>query len=310
MIPIFDLNVALKNGHWQSREQATARSLTEFGVVRTHQKEETMHGKNVGDGLSNMPRMVYKSSTLAGELVDAGSRATVLHFAAAKQRPDVPKLEKRGWWAVGRIFWGHITHDKLINGNVPEASGFKGSMKAHQLVGLCEDPAIAQNDGPLYVRDSYCACEPCRRRDYAKCLFQQECGRMRRVTTPLVQHVRGALTMTAQLEEWASTIDGRQLLAVRHGELASFWLARAMGRPFKATEDMVHSTDEFEEGWLLVQIKWFDKHPGDDHYRLLPAEHLLIVNTTVRIGGLDWAKTTRGQYFLSEETESRILAAL
>jgi hypothetical protein len=291
-------------------QHATARSRTEFGVVRCHQKEETMHGKNVGDGLSNIPKMVYKAATLNLDMVDAGSRATLLHFAAAKRRPEVDKSKKRGWWAVGRIFWGHYQHDRFLNGVVPEAKGFVGSMKAHQLVGLCEDKLQAEKLGPLWVRDNYCACGPCRMMDFKNCLFKNECGMMRLVKTPLVQQVRGALTMTAQLEESAGTIDGRQLLAVRFGQADSFWLARAMGKAFEVDEAMVHSTDQFEAGWLVMKIKWFEKERGRDYYVLAPAEHYLVVTTTVRVGGLGWEKTERGKYYLSDESESRILSAL
>ena len=272
-----------------------------------------MHGKNVGDGLSNIPPLEYKKGTLRGDLIDPGARSTMLYLAAAKPKTNVPKKKARGWWKVNRIVYGHIAHDRMIGGNVPEAKGFEGSMKTHQLVGLCEDREAAERNGPLHVRDGYCACEPCRRLDFRGCLFKAEAGRMRKVTTPIITHVRGALTLSQALEEFASTIDGRQLLAVRNGANDSFWLARAMGKTFIADEQILHSTEEFDVGWILVRIKWFDKKAAG-HYVLLDAEHLLNVNSVVRIGGLDWAKTvncnSRAHYHLSDEAEERILSSL
>ena len=130
---------------------------------------------------------------------------------------------------------------------------------------------------------------------------------MRKVYTPLVQQVRGAQTMTAQLEEFASTLHARQLIAVRTPE-NSFWLARAMGRAYEAESDFIHSGNRIEAGWLLVNIKWFEKR--HDHYYLSDAELPLIVNTVIRLGGLGWERTDDGKYYLSESTIERIESSI
>ncbi len=67
--------------------------------------------------------------------------------------------------SVGRIFWGYNADNCFVSGNVPEAKGFVGSMKAHHLVGLCGDKQQADALGPLWVRDNLCAFESFFRQD-------------------------------------------------------------------------------------------------------------------------------------------------
>ena len=269
-------------------------------------KHETMHGKNVGDAVSNIPPTIYKAATLASKLVDAGSRLVVLFLADTHREPTVPKDKKHGWWAVDRIFWGHLEHDRFQSGVVPEAKGFKSSMRCHHFVGACEDKALAEKPGPLLVRDGHCACPPCREKNYSKCEQKRNVGPMRKVYTPLVQQVRGAQTMTGQLEEFAATLHARQLLAVRTPE-NSFWLARTMGRAYEAETDFIHSGNEIEAGWLVVDIKWYDKRGG--HYVLLGAVLPLIINTAIRVGALGWERTDNGKYYISNDTIERIEAS-
>ena len=130
---------------------------------------------------------------------------------------------------------------------------------------------------------------------------------MRKIYTPLVQNVRGAQSMTAQLEEFAATLHVRQLLAVRTPE-NSFWLARTMGRAYEAEEDSIHSGNVIEAGWLVVNIKWYEK--CDDHYVLAGEELPLIVNTAIRVGGLGWERVHNGKYYISRESIERIESSI
>ena len=99
----------------------------------------------------------------------------------------------------------------------------------------------------------------------------------------------------------------RQLLAVRTPE-KGFWLARAIGQAFEAEEDMLHSGNEIERGWLLVNVRWYDKRPG--YYVLCDAQVPLIVNTIIRIGGLCWARTEDGKYYIDADTVERIESSI
>ena len=229
---------------------------------------------------------------------------TTPNFSCAGE-PSAPKAKKHGWWAAGRIFWGHLEHDRFQSGVVPEAKSHKGSMKIHHIIGMCEDKAVAENAGPLFARDEFCACPPCRSKRFSQCEQKRNCGSMRSVTTPLVQKVRGAQTMTAQLEEFAATLHSRQLVAVRTPG-NSFWLARMMGRAYEAEKAFMHAGKNIEEGWLLVDIKWFEKR--GDHYELSDAQVPLIVNTIIRAVGLSWPEPTPGN-IVSATTPSSVSRA-
>ena len=202
---------------------------------------------------------------------------------------------------------GDEIDDRFQSGVVPEAKGFKGSMKCYHFVGSCGDKATAERSGPLDVRYSFCACPPCRAKSYSHCEQKRNCGSMRKIYTPLVQKVRGAQSMTAQLEKFAATLHARQLLAVRTPE-NSFWLARTMGRAYEAEEDFIHSGNTIEAGWLVVNIKWYEK--CDDHYVLAGEELPLIVNTAIRVGGLGWERVHNGKYYISRESIERIESSI
>jgi hypothetical protein len=46
---------------------------------------------------------------------------------------------------------------------------------------------------------------------------------------------------------------------------------------------VVHSTAQYEEGWLVVRGKWFTLEQRSPRgYRLLPAPRLVVVKTMIR----------------------------
>ena len=61
-------------------------------------------------------------------------------------------------------------------------------------------------------------------------------------------------------------------------------------------EDMVHSTDELEEGWLVVRGRWFSlvqKSPRG--YKLLEAAKPILVNTMIRLPNIIFAGGSVGK---------------
>ena len=63
-----------------------------------------------------------------------------------------------------------------------------------------------------------------------------------------------------------------------------YWLARALGPAYPAPAHMVHATDQFEEGWLVVPAQWFWlEQISERGYRLMSEERLIPVSTTVRL---------------------------
>ena len=79
--------------------EQVATSLAALGVRRQMKKHENMHGKNIGDAMSDIPSTVYKSATLSGKLVDASSHLIVLFFADTHREPSTEGQETR---LVGR----------------------------------------------------------------------------------------------------------------------------------------------------------------------------------------------------------------
>jgi hypothetical protein len=76
------------------------------GITRGHCQLETMHGKNICDGYSNVPTSSIRLAIAGHHLIDPGTRELVLYLAANKQSPSTLKGVKAGWWAATRIFWG------------------------------------------------------------------------------------------------------------------------------------------------------------------------------------------------------------
>jgi hypothetical protein len=63
-----------------------------------------------------------------------------------------------------------------------------------------------------------------------------------------------------------------------------FWLLLLDSEAFPVPVDLVHSTAQYEEGWLVVRGKWFTLEQRSPRgYRLLPAPRLVVVNTMIRL---------------------------
>jgi len=93
------------------------------------------------------------------------------------------------------------------------------------------------------------------------------------------------------------------------------------GPAFAAPSNMVHATDQFEEGWLVVPATWYClEQISERGYRLMTEERLIPVSTTVRLKGIKFSNTQGGPQerelrgrsnllFLSEDMHNAILAA-
>ena len=86
---------------------------------------------------------------------------------------------------------------------------------------------------------------------------------MRHVETPLSKgsaRLREGLMM--QLHEFAEQLEKGSLVAVNAAEderqlEGNYWLALLLGGAFVCPEQMVHATDVFEAGWLVVRVRWY-----------------------------------------------------
>lgn len=153
---------------------------------------------------------------------------------------------------------------------------------------------------------------------------------MRHVETPLARgssRLREAQML--QLHEFAEHLEKGMLVAVnvvadeRHLEDSNYWLALLLGGAFECPEQLVHATDVFEAGWLVVRVRWYSlKQRSQRGYILLPDERIVPVNAIVRLTGLAFSNnyskgrktrsaTAAGSslHFLDEDSHNLIEAA-
>lgn len=156
---------------------------------------------------------------------------------------------------------------------------------------------------------------------FKECKFKGRTGGAMLARTTRVSLVSASLVRTQMgaLQDWADLIHEEKLIATRvdHDAEASasaddaYWLAKPTDVAFAVPEDMINSGDQFEEGWLVVPIKWYNIIPGTERtYALLDKPHLLLVSTTVRLSGLKFATHKKNRNTITTDTHERILAAL
>lgn len=294
-----------------------------------------MEGKSICDALGNLPKNAIMEAIAKGEYIFSGSREFVLFLARKKPTPGVSKAKKEGWWAVERIFYGFFEHAKFTKLVVPTADGFVGSHETHMFAGTCKDAEAARRDGLLTVRAIPCACPPCTQLRFHDCEMKAllACKDARTVKTPRAASDTAGLRLMESLQAWAAALKARQLVGVRverseQSLEGAYWLAVLKGKPFEATEDMLHGTvdehstptqtlgspspetlsslthgptppsslglkDHIEKGYLVVKAQWLklkekNGEGGRRSYTLLDAEVLLVVNHIVRLNGVQF----------------------
>ena len=296
--------------------RAVATGLMEQGVVRRHFKLAEKHGKNVCDGVSNIPGTVLRSAIAADRAPPPGSRETVVFMAREHPTPSVPKADTNGMWNLSGIFYGHISHKVIEACHVPEATTFTGTRKCHDFVGLSCDKALLDGDAPIHARHDFCFCSPCGKRKFVDCKFRGRAGatmkkhstKIKKVTTSTIRTQQGAF------ENWCKEMHNQKLLAVRVQDpkyTDDFWLAKPTGAAIVATENFIHANSDYEVGFMILPIKWYDIVSGKERtYTLLNDDVYIQANATVRLTGLKFSQHTNGRYTITEDTHERILEAI
>jgi hypothetical protein len=126
--------------------------------VRSQHTLVEKHGKNVCDGASNIPKHIFESAVKDHAEIPPGPREAVVFMAKSHPAPTVAKSKKSEWWAFNRLFYGYYEHDLFTNEHIPEATGFAGSSKCHQFVGLSSDRGILDGKVPILARDDFFYC--------------------------------------------------------------------------------------------------------------------------------------------------------
>ena len=297
----------------------TASSPRLGGVVRWAIKLVEHHGKSGCDGNSNTPVLAIKHAIehkLMGP--NPGTQELVRFLAEHKPLPLIPKEQKRGWEAIGRIFYGFMNTDLFTKKVVADADGskFKESTKHHSFIGQ-QSGANVFESGELQACHEFCPCSECLLGRYLSCKLRPEMGSMHRASVPWL--AGPPLRQLEELSAWGEMLKAGMLVGYTaakdevHIE-GIYWLALISGPAYAVREDEVHASDFFEAGWLVVKARWFELVTTSPRcYKLQAEEHTLVVNATIRLANLKWDKVIKrsarfgdSQYFLGEDAHNML----
>ena len=160
----------------------------------------------------------------------------------------------------------------------------------------------AQLDGPLRTGRMFCACPHCLLLDFDSCERTSQVGRVRAVTVPLPRGSTARVAQIASLEEWAALLKPGCVVGVRvakdqlHIE-GAVWLLLVDSEAFEMPEDMVHSSDTIEAGWIVVRGRWYEEVQRSPRgYQRQEQSRLILVNTTIRVPGIHFNGGAPGKY--------------
>ena len=98
------------------------------------------------------------------------------------------------------------------------------------------------------------------------------------------------------LVEWGKLLKPGIVVAVRsaahevEAEEGVYWLLLVDSEAFAVPENMLHSTDEFEAGWLVVNGRWYTlQQKSPRGYKLSTGVKLILVNAMVRLPNVIFA---------------------
>jgi hypothetical protein len=292
-----------------------------LGVIERQITLIERHGKNVCDSSSNEPKAAIERGIAENAAIEPGSRGVVLFLAKQHQEPRVPKKNKDGWWATGRNFYGHFTHEVIEKSGTPEANGFAGSSSCFDFVGT-SDSADATK-AKLLARRLPDMCPACRDWKFLECVNERRWARVE--TSVKTQNAAIVRTQLQSLDEWGEHVGNEKILAIRVDRDAvknsadaaesedAFWLAKPIGAAFTVPQSMVLETDQFEEGWLVVRAKWYKLVTGTlRSFTLLKKDTLIPLGATSRLRDIKFSKydKAKGRYNLSTDEHERIKASL
>ena len=152
---------------------------------------------------------------------------------------------------------------------------------------------------------------------------------MRHVLAPLAKgSARVREGQLLSLYEFAERLEAGMLVAVNADDderdiEGDYWLALLLGEAFACPESLVHATDVFEAGWLVVRVKWYSlTQVSQRGYILKPEERIVPVSAIVRLLSLAFSNSyaagrqTRsastagsGLHFFDEDSHNLVEAA-
>ena len=102
------------------------------------------------------------------------------------------------------------------------------------------------------------------------------------------------------MEPFAEWLGDGSLVAVdadktEHHLEGVYWLARISGNAFVIPEDMVHSGQQYREGWLVAPGQWYAlRQRSERGYELLGPKVWIVVDHMIRLKGLAFRGSQAG----------------
>ena len=123
------------------------------------------------------------------------------------------------------------------------------------------------------------------------------------------------------LLEWGALLKVGMVVAVRvppdqrrlWPEEGDYWLVHIDSEAFEAPADLVHSTDEIEEGWLIANGRFYSKEQKSPRgYKLAPESQRrpFVVNSMIRLPGVAFAgkgRTPRSGLLVLEDDQHHVI---
>lgn len=242
----------------------------------------------------------------------------MLFLAEHKPFTSTPKADKRGWEAIGRIFYGFLNNDRFTKAVVPDTDGskFVDSKRHSSFIGQHTSAQVLKR-GELQACHEFCPCCECLLGRYRCCLLKSEMGTMHTTRVPWLSGP--PLRQLEELAAWGEMLRSSMIVGYTahtsevHIE-GTYWLAMLKGPAFPVPESQVNASEYFEAGWLVVKAQWFELVTQSPRvYKLQKEERLLIVSEMIRLSGLKFEKVLKRSprlgdtmYSLSEDTHNML----
>ena len=172
-----------------------------------------------------------------------------------------------------------------------DGSKFIDSKNHSSFVGRHTTAQVFQK-GEMQACHEFCPCSPCLLGQYTRCELKPEMGTMHNVIVPWLSGP--PLRQLEELAAWSELLKVGMLvaLAVDSSEThieGSYWLALVTGPAFVVPDEQVlHASDRFEAGWLVVKAKWFELVTVSPRcYRLQTEDRHLVVSEMIWLAGLN-----------------------
>ena len=253
---------------WQTM---TARS----GVDATDCRNPAKHGKCLADGATMVQKGNIQRS--ADDAYGPGTQALVRHLAGKYPSPKVNRKVahfkgRGGLFSTTDYIYLWYPENAFDDCSVVDAAkGYAGSSKDHFYV----SKGRMTNDAALLHRQDICTCLPCLKGgkgDFRDCILKDifplpKQVRIKPRTITEVTCTRGGGTLESFCE---GLVKGEFVVARvdpsdrRKNPEEDYFVGRLQGTPYKLTEPGIYAGNQYNKGWYVVEMQWYERKDEDD----------------------------------------------